>query len=545
LKPDKETSPAELAEHYVGVILRGRWWVLLSTCVLAVGAVVALHFVPNRYTSEATVLVVEQQVPERYVTPTTTTDIIDALDAMTQKVLSRTLLLGVIEELDLYREERRHQAPEQVVAVMRRHVQIAPILGKQETRSVNAFKITFSATDPQQAQQVASRLTSLFIQENLKSREDQANVTTNFLRQQLEVAKQKLTDQEQRLRDFKMQYLGELPEQQQGNVGILMSLQTQLQNVVSSISRAQQQRLYLQSLLSEYKRASRRPATVVAPGVPERRIATPLEAVQLEMARLRAARAVLLDTYTPNHPDVVALDRQIARQETVLARLRAEAPPPDAGETARKEQPASVQEREHISEEDAGNLAQLRSQLEANRVEIENLVKEEQQLKTKSAEYQARLNMTPVREQQLTSLVRDYDMLKHNYSDLLSKELQSQLSTNLEKQQEGQQFRLVDPPSLPIVPSSPKRLRISLGAVAAGFCLGVALAVLMDLRKGAFHIDTEVARTLAVPLVLNVPVLVTPEEGRRRAWRRTLECVGASAVLVLIAAAEFYVYKQG
>jgi len=166
----------------------------------------------------------------------------------------------------------------------------------------------------------------------------------------------------------------------------------------------------------------------------------------------------------------------------------------------KQEQPAEVTPD---PEEDLG-VVQLKSQLQANAFEIENLNKKEQKLRTEIDQYRTRLNLTPVREQQLTSMQRDYDLLRQHYGDLLRKEQESQLATNLEKRQEGQQFRLADPPNLPTRPSSPKRIRISLIAFLGGLVVGCGLAFLIELRKSPFHKESDVT-SLALPIVIGVP----------------------------------------
>jgi capsular polysaccharide biosynthesis protein len=175
-------------------------------------------------------------------------------------------------------------------------------------------------------------------------------------------------------------------------------------------------------------------------------------------------------------------------------------------------------------------------------MEIENLSKEEIHLKAEIARYQQRLNLTPVREQQLAGILRDYNLLKQNYADLLGKQQQSQLAMSLEKQQEGQHFRLVDPPSLPMLPSSPKRLKVSLGGAAAGMFLGLALAFLLDARDHSLKTEKEVGQHFAVPLVLGIPLVQTPSEERQRTWTRVFECVAGSVLVLAVAAAELYVY---
>jgi polysaccharide biosynthesis transport protein len=505
--PETEGDLNEILDRVRHIISRRRWWILLPACGITFATIAVLSLVPNKYTSEATLLVVQQQVPQRYVTPTATTDMTSALQAMTQEVLSRSRLLGIMGEFGLYTKEKQHLAEEEVVALMRNNIRIQPLELGPPRGDFNAFKISFVSDDPLLAQKVTSRLTSLFIQENLTTRENQSTNTTNFLSAELESAKTRLTEQEHRLRDFKMSNLGELPEQQQGNLAILTGLQTQLQNTMAALGRAQQQRVYLESL------------------------------VQSDLARLRSERETLLGHFTVKHPRVVKIDQEIVERQALLADSKASKipgidTPGHAGAAA-------------AGTEDDTSLASLRSQLEANRLEIENLSKDEKQQKAAVTQYQNRLNLTPVREQQLAGIVRDYELLKQNYADLLSKQQQSQLATSLEKQQEGQQFRLVEPPNLPVLPSSPQRVKISLGGAAGGLCLGLALAFFLSLMDHSLKTEKEVSARFALPLVLGVPSLPTPMEERLHAWKKGFEWLAGSALALAVVVAEFYVYLHG
>lgn len=177
--PETETASPDRLSRIRGPIVRGRWWILLTAPVVTLATIGVLYHVPNRYMSEATLVVVPQQVPTRYVTPTSETNIADALEAMTQDVLSRARLIGLIDEFGLYAEERRRLAPEEVVDLMRHHITIAPIDPMAGRREINSFKISFVAQQAALAQQVTSKLTSFFIQANLKAREDQATNTTS------------------------------------------------------------------------------------------------------------------------------------------------------------------------------------------------------------------------------------------------------------------------------------------------------------------------------------------------------------------------------
>jgi polysaccharide biosynthesis transport protein len=540
---EAEGDIIQTIEALCRMVARHRWWILLTACSVSFGTIFVVSRVPNRYQSDATLLVVQQQVPQRYVVPTTTASIADALLAMTKEVLSRRRLLAIIEEVGLYEKARRRLAPEELVSKMLRDIEIQPLDKKQQ--DFNSFKISFSAGDPRTAQRVTSTLTSLFIQENLKSREEQATTTTNFLHEQVEAKKKDMEESEQRLRDFKMKYLGELPEQQQGNLGILTGLQIQLQNTMTNSNRAQQQRIYLDSLLAGYRRQARNNAigagmpAGIAPGA---RATSPMETAIADLARLQSERALLLSRYTPTHPAVRKADREIAHAEAGLESLKKNIA--SAATSATAEAGGQTTAPDASSEEEPA-IGQLKSQLEANRFELENLAKDEARLNAAITEYQQRLNQTPVREQQLSSIIRETELVRQEYVDLQKKEQESQLSQNLEKNQRGQQFRLVDPPSLPAVPSSPKRMKISLSGAAAGLFLGLVLAFLIDMQDRSFHSEKELRKQFSPPVVIGMPMLLTHGETRMRRWRKGFEWCFASVLVLAVFAAEFYIYQFG
>jgi polysaccharide chain length determinant protein (PEP-CTERM system associated) len=516
---------------------------LLTATVVTLATVVALYQIPNRYTSEATLLVVPQQVPARYVTPTTETNIADALQAMTQDVLSRARLLELIDEFGLYAKERQRLAPEEVLDLMRKYIDIKPVDPASGRKDINAFKISFVAEKAALAQQVTSKLTSFFIQANLKTREDQATNTTNFLQAQLESAKSKLTVQEEKVRDFKARYLGELPEQLQGNLAIFNGAQTQLQNLENSLDRAQQQRVYLESLISGYQRLAARgvPVKSLVPGVDNARQPGPLQIAESDLARLQAERARLVNIDRPSHPDVIAIERQISTEQAAIESLRisGNSKAGDAHEPALTPTSATTAP---VEAEDDSSITQLKSQLEANHLDIENILKSEAQQKAVISQYQNRLNLTPVREEQLAGILRDYELSKQDYADLLGKEQQSQLATSLEKQQGGEQFRLVEPPSLPDLPSSPQRIKFSLMGIGAGLFLGLVVAFVTESARPALHTTKEVSQRFGAPLVIGLPVIYTRGEKRRRSWKKAFEWMGGSVLASAIGVAEWYVF---
>lgn len=542
---ETQNPPSDVFARVSGTIVR-KWWLILLTASLGTfGTIATLYRVPNRYTSEATLLVDPQKVPTRYVTPTTETNLADTLQAMTQDVLSRVRLLQIIDEFGLYAKERQRLAPEEVIDLMRSYIKIEPIQPVAPTpghTDINSFNISFVAENAALAQQVTSKLTSLFIEANLKSREAQATNTTNFLDAQLANAQAKLNAQEETVRDFKAKYLGELPEQQQGNLAILNGMQLQLGNLEGSLGRAQQQRVYLESLIGGYRRLASRGAPTAGPaqGTVGARALSPLQMAQNDLSRLEIEHARLLTAYSPAYHGVKELDRQIAAEQAVIDKLKASQKTQLADNSARGASPSPAPD----TLSDDSSIAQLESQLEANRLEIQNIQKDEEQAKKVIAQYQDRLNMTPVREQQLASIQRDYDLSSQNYKDLEGKASQSQLATNLEKQEGGQQFRMVEPPSLPEVPTSPQRVKLSLAGLGGGLLAGVLLVFVAEFARPTFRSTQEITRRLGAPLVIGLPLVLTKREKQRRNWRKVLEFAVGSTLALMICAAELYVLRH-
>jgi uncharacterized protein involved in exopolysaccharide biosynthesis len=232
------------------------------------------------------------------------------------------------------------------------------------------------------------------------------------------------------------------------------------------------------------------------------------------------------------------VNHQITEANETLQQLISSAEKSDDGKPKSSPPPASDLERDSAT-------AQIRSQLEANRLEIASAIGEQKRLEAQIADYQQRLNLTPVREQQLSDVLRNYDLSKQNYADLLSKKTQSELATSLQKRQQGQQFRIVDAPSMPSKPFSPKRVKIVLGGMAVGVGLGAALAVLAEARDHSFRDEKDIRHDFKNCLVLAVPLMLGPAEKRKLSRRTLLEWVMACALVFFVLATELYVIRRG
>ncbi|MBZ5700340.1 MAG: hypothetical protein LAN84_00675 [Acidobacteriia bacterium] len=513
---------------YWDIAIRRRWWLLgplFGIGLIAFG--VALLW-PPVYRSEALILVEQQKVPAKYVTPNVVSDLDSRLQSMTQQIMSRTRLESLIKQFNLYSRERTRSTMDEIVDKMRGDIVIQavqPGYGKED--QTTAFRIYYSAEDSRIAQQVNNELTSLFIEKSLEARAQQSINTTGFLQNQLEQARKDLAQQEEQLRQYKMRYLGELPQQEQSNLQILNSLELQLQSATDALGRAEQQRIYLQSLRSEYR------AMTESAGKGGLTGPSPTESVpDAALRELRKQQAELEAKYTPQHPDVVRVKEQIAQWEELKKR-------------AEKPSPASAGQQTETATEISGQpaLAEVESRLKAIEAEISNNKQHAEKLRKQIEGVQGRLSLTPVREQQLAEVTRNYQNSRQYYQSLLEKELESELATNLEKRQEGEQFRIIDPPSLPDKPYKPNRPMIILGGWLIGFCAGAGLLALREFMDGSLRGEKDLQAQTSLPILVRIPVMYSAWQRKSGRMRLVMEVAILALLTVVSLGVAIYTYR--
>src|SRR6478672_5673661 len=289
-----------------------RRWIFLATVLFSLAGFTFVLLLPDRYKAATTILVDPQKVSEKYVSPTVSSDPGQRLTTITQQVLSSTRLQQIIDDMHLYPELRGKISREELIDLMRKDITITVKQGSSS--GLSAFTIEYEGRQRQQITQVANQLAASFIEWNVKSREQQAQDTTEFLDAQLKEAKQNLEQQEARLSAFKMRHLGEMPEQQAANMQALTQLQTQFQANADALNRLEVER----TLLSRGLETPNTGEPKTAPVLTER---AKLEA---ERRQLRARLLDLQNRYTSAHPEVVDTASQLQRVEDRLKIL-----PPD------------------------------------------------------------------------------------------------------------------------------------------------------------------------------------------------------------------------
>ncbi|HLW88586.1 MAG TPA: hypothetical protein VKR57_08840 [Terriglobales bacterium] len=523
-------------QRYLGVVRR-RHIHFLIPLFLAWAAVWAASWVlPPRYLSSTLILVEQPTMPKDYVTPNVNDDLQQRMQSVTQQILSRTRLLHIIDQFDLYASAHSQRSPDEKVTRMRKDIDIQLVRGERD--QITAFNVSYTARNPRVAQQVTSELTNLFINENVEVNQQQSEDTTKFLEGQLETARKSLSAQEERVRQFKAQHVGEMPAQLATNLQILSGLQTQLQTEEDALNTAKQQRVYLQSMADQFR--ALQGSTKTSDGT----MTVGLPALDQELDKLKAQLADLSSHYTDRHPDVRKLKEQIAKTERMRDHLAASLKDKAASaQTADGSETASSAGSTDPTQ--ASMQAQIQGQLKSNQVEIGNREHSIATLKAKMDEYQSRLNAEPIREQQLADLTRGYDQSKADYDDLLKKKNESARATSMVMQQQGERFQVIDPPSFPQKPDFPNRLKFCGIGLGIGLALGAVVAGAFEFMDDRMYDEKELKKLLPAEVMAEIPAIISlsdEQSAKRNLW---LGWATAAAVFATILLGSAFSYLRG
>ena len=531
---EEQSSEGLDLQKYLGIVRRRHLQFLIPLFIGWVAVWAVSWVLPPRYQSGTLILVEQPTMPKDYVTPNVTDDLQARMQSITQQILSRTRLLHIIEQYNLYALPHSDRSPDEKVARMRSDIDIELV---RDTRSdqITAFNVYYMSRNPHIAQQVTGELTNLFINENLEVRQQQSEDTTKFLETQLAAARESLADQEDKVRVFKAQHVGEMPGQLASNLQILSGLQSQLQNEEDALNAAKQQHVYLQTLADQYR-------TLQSPSKSADGGSVGLPALDQELEKLKAQLADLSSRYTDRHPDVRKLKEQIAETEKQRDQLIADlkAKPADSQSEQSNGMPA-----EGTDPAQAAMLLQVQSQLRSNQVEITNREHSVAALKAKIDDYQGRLNQEPIREQQLADLTRGYDQSKANYDELLRKKNDSAMATSMELLQQGERFRIIDPPSFPQKPVFPNRLKFCGMGLGLGLALGLVVAGAFEMLDHCIYDEKALKKLLPPAIIAEIPTIVSISDERAQTRRMWIGWATAAVVFGTILVGSAFSYLRG
>ncbi|MGA3131160.1 MAG: Wzz/FepE/Etk N-terminal domain-containing protein [Terracidiphilus sp.] len=451
---------------YAGILKRRLWLVLLCTLAFLGIGIGITYEIPPQYVSQTLVLIEQQKVPTDYVTPVLTEDLNERLASLREQILSRSRLEPIIQRFNLFAGSGVNM--DDRVAATQKAIDVKPINGGP--RGMPGFYITFKAPDARTAQQVCSEITSLFVSENLNAREESAEGTTEFLKQQLADAKTNLDEQDAKLADFERKYIGRLPDQEQSNEGTLQALTTQLDAATQSLDRLQENETFIEANITAQAHDPRDsgPGAVITPDDRNK-----------QLRELEEQKKALDALYTPDHPDVQAINRKIAELQGEIAHSPSSSTA--SGKTASPSAPS-----------DSPQIQQEKAQLRAVQQAIAAAKEEQDRIKRQIQTYEGRIDSSPLVEQEYKQVTRDHDIASQFYDSLLKKMDESSMATALEHRQEGEQFRVMDPPNLPDAPAFPNRTKFAGAGLAGGLGLGLLLAALLEYRDTTLRTELDV-----------------------------------------------------
>ena len=490
--PGQKYTPQDV----IDAVWRRKWLLICPVILFGIAAFLVTRSLPNLYRSETLILVVPQRVPESYIRSTVTSRIEDRLRSISEQILSRSVLERIILEFNLYSEQRQHAPMEDVVVRMRKDIEVEPPI-KDDT-----FRISYVSGDPEIAQKVVARLAGMFIDGNVRDRQVLAEGTNQFLESQLEDARQRLIEHERKLEEYRRHYIGELPSQLQSNLQVIQTTQMQLQSLSESLNRDRDRRLVLEKSMADMRAD---PVTAAVTAEAAEHAVDPLEAARTELAALQRR-------LKPTHPDVIAAKKRVAELEAARVVL----PGTEAG-PAPPVPDSIVVRRMHETQTEIDKLDRQIASKDADMVRLRGLV----------SDYQRRVEAVPTRESEMAELTRDYETLQKTYQSLLAKKEDSNIAANLEKQQIGEQFKVLDPARVPERPFSPKRLQLNLMAVGVGLLLGVALGALIEYRDTSLRTESQLLEAFKIPVLAVLPVMESLREKRRRRLRVALTATAA------------------
>jgi len=482
-------------------ILKRRFWLISISAILLLAIGLGISYIlPPRYVSKTLVLIEQPKVPEEYVKPVVDEDLGARLASMQEQILSRSRIEPIIERFGLYPSNK--YTMDDRVDLTRKAIKVDPIPAGQSSHGMPGFYITFRAQDARTAQQVCGEITSLFISANLSAREDSAEGTTDFLRQQLADSKRNLDEQDAKLAAFERQYVGKLPQQESANSNTLQALTTQLDAATQSVNRLQQNVTFQETMISQQPQdaAGADPVTGTSP-----------DSLSIQLKDAVKQEKELEALYTPDYPDVVAMKRRIANLRAEIAQDEAREATQDTTKAA-KAKPAT-------GRFDSPQLQQLKAQLRAEKQSLASAKQEQARIEQQVRTYESRIESSPMVEEQYKQITRDHETALQFYNTLLTKMNESSMATALEHRQQGEQFRVMDAPNLPDAPTFPNHLVFAGGGFASGLFLGMLFAAWLEYRDTSVRNEGDIWAFTKLPtlaVVSYVSDLDRPHAGRKR-----------------------------
>jgi polysaccharide chain length determinant protein (PEP-CTERM system associated) len=539
-------------EDYVDIARRHRAWILGPAFLGLVLGVITAFLWEDSYVARGKIRITPPQVPARLVPGNVGEELTARINAIAQEIITRSSLQNLIQTYNLYPDDRKRLPMEDVIDRMRRSIGIDNIesYSRSGAPRYHVFTVSFVYSDRRLAQRVVAELIDRFTKQSIESRLNSSRQTTLFLSDQYEAAKRELDDLDARIAVFRTKYFGELPEQEQMAVSRLSTMEASLQATTGQLSRAQQDRIQLETQLRELREQaaalSQQPQAADTVVQAAQRNPKILE-LQRELDRARNSLRVLRESYTDSHPDVRRLatfieGREIQLKELIEEEKKLLAEPPASQPAAARPIPAENLQR---LRELSSAIARVQAALQAKDMEIEDYNRQINDLKNRIKTTQSRLESGAAVSQEYLQLVRDRELAARRYEDLGHKLQDSSMATDLVSRGQSETMEVLESPVIPEEPIAPNRPLIIAVGVALGLAVGVGLASVREIKDTSLKNLKDVRAYTRLTVLGSIPLLENDFVVRRR--RRISWLAWAFAILLgmlLMAGAVFYYYTQ-
>lgn len=525
---------------YLAVLRRRKTQFLVAAGLLFAIAWAVAWWLPSTYRSTATILIEQQEIPSELVRSTISSYADQRIQTISQQTMSRASLAQIVEKYGLYGERKTGKATNGQVDRLRKDIHLelvkADVTDAQsgaKTNATIAFTLAYDGETAELAQRVAAELAALFVNANVKERQEQASQTAAFFFAEAGKLSEQIARLESQLAAFKSRNLGQLPEQVQLTLSQKERAEGDLREVERQLHSVEERKFGLEAQLAQVK-----PSGPLVTATGERILD---DAERLKM--LRSRYASMVGVYSSEHPDMVKMRREIASLESQLgnqgsdeqgkqlAKLRAELAA--AQERYSEDHPDIVRLKSSIASLEAairrtpGRVSDtrpdnpayitLQSQLEAARNEIRSLRNKSVELKASIDQLEARLAHAPHVEREYLDLRRDYDGALKRYDEVRAKQTQAQISQEMERDAKGERFSVLDAPQVPEQPHSPNRLAIVFLGLVLSLGGGAAYAGVREGLDDSIHDRVALSKIVEAPLLAEIPYIEGPSPRRTRA----------------------------
>ena len=482
----------QLIKKYIDLIIN-RWRLLAVSLLVAITAGLGYYlYVPKIYQSTSLLSFEQRQInPSKMAPEDSKIALAETLATLKEMVISRNSLEKVITQFSLYEKERKRLPIEDVIESMRKQIEINPAI------KGDIFSVSFQGLNAQKVMKVTNALASLFIEENLKYREERATETSKYTKDELAMSKKVLDEKEVLMRDYKLKNYNEMPEQRESNITRLKALNDRNQGIQNSIQELERTKVMAQEQAAWQQRLNAARAPSDSGGSSSRQPESDADRLQ----RLRGSLNELLGKYTEQHPEVRRTKQLIEQLEKT------------AGKAQSTSRQATGSSRAHLSESLENQRLQI--QLKGIDANIQKLRADLAVIPEEMTKYQRWIDAAPVREAEWKGLTRDYEQLRHNYDELVAQNLQAQSAQNLEHNQKGSKFKVIDSARLPEQPSKPVFWKVLLVAIGAGLALSFGTILGLDLVDTSFKDAGEIEEYIGVPVVCAISYIEKDGETRR------------------------------